>query len=778
MKKRLAYVAAAIGLLLSAPILFLATLLAAYFNVVSQKPGALLVDVWPGPLGSWVDPFIGTGGKPWIGAHNTPAACLPFGMVRLGPDTASLLFNKTALNYSGYYYGDNKIIGFSHTRLPGAGVVEGGNLRVLPMTSSPLTGGRGVSFYRFSHAREIAFPGYYAVELGGEGIRAELTATAHVGLHRYTFPSGTAPFLRVDVGSALGKGRCEDCALRILPEASEMEGTLRYYGSFSSRYQGLDLFFAARFNPPLRQYGVWSGESLRPGADGAAGNDIGALLGFAPETGKQAVEMRCAVSCVSIANARLNLEQEAGAITFEEAFAAARDAWERRLGAIRISGGTDKERRIFYTALYRAFQAPTLFNDVNGAYRGFDKEIHVAEGYNYYTDFSLWDTFRTVHPLYNLIARDAQRDMMISLLEMAKAGGGALPRWPSGCGYTNSMFGTPADMAVSEAYLKGVCDFDIEAAYQTMRDVALKGVPPHCAFSGRKGLEWRRQFGYCPSDKVYLSVAATLESAWADHSLSLLARALGKQEDADLFARAAGGYRNLWNPQSRFFHPRDSKGVFDDAMKPYLLTYLDFGKKHTAAYCEGSAMQWRWAVPFDGEGLITLVGGKEVFARELEDYFQRGNRTLGQWNPGPYYWHGNEPYFHAPYLFNEANRPDLTQEWVRRILETKYDDTYVGLDGNDDCGTLSAWYVFSALGLYPIAGTTRYWIGAPLFEKAEVRLDDGATLTILAENSGAENPYVQRLQLNGVPRDCTWIDHKEIASGGQLRFTMGPAPRR
>lgn len=775
-KKWLKRVAVVLLVLLAVPVVFILGVYGAYSHITSQKPGRLPVDVFAGPLGTYVDPFIGTGGVFYMCANNNPAACVPFGMVRLGPDTASLLLNKTALNYSGYYYGDNKIIGFSHTRILGAGVREGGNFRVFPTLSDTVQGGTETPFVRFSHRQETAFPGYYAIQLKKPEILAEFTATAHVGVHRYTFPTGNSPFLRLDVTSALGDGRCEDGTFRVLPESHEIEGTVRYFGSFSGRYDGLDLFFLARFNQPILQHSVWYGDTVQPGATGAAGDTIGAHLGFAPASEGQPLEMRLAVSPVSIANARLNLDTEAGTQTFDDLFAAARDAWEDRLQCIHIQGDTDRQRRIFYTALYRTFQLPTLFTDVNGEYRGFDKEVHTAEGFRYYTDFSLWDTFRTVHPLYNLVARAEQRDMMVSLVEMAKAGGGSLPRWPAGCGYTNSMFGTPADMAVSEAWLKGVRDFDIETAYTAMRRTAMEGVPSGCRFSGRSGLDAYLQFGYCPDDKMKKSVAATFEYAWADHALSLLAKDLGKEEDARTFAARAQSYQKLWHPESRLFHPRHSDGRFEAEIKPDLLTYLDFEGTYTRAYCEGSAIQWRWAAPFDPEGLINTIGGKEVFVRELEDYLSKTAKRLGNWNPGPYYWQGNEPYFHAAYLFNDAGRPDLTQKWVRYLLEHKHNDDYVGLDGNDDCGTLSAWYVLSAVGLYPIAGTTRYWIGSPLFERADLRMDAGARLTVIAENDPTHNCYVQRLWLNEVPLERYWLDHSEIANGGVLRFEMGPEP--
>ena len=438
-----------------------------------------------------------------------------------------------------------------------------------------------------------------------------------------------------------------------------------------------------------------------------------------------------------MANARLNSKQKQAA-NFEDIFNSARESG-KNVSHVLYTRRHRQAAAHLYTASIVLSDAHPVYG-CQWKYRGFDKEVHTAEGFRYY-GFSLWDTFRTVHPLYNLVARAEQRDMMVSLVEMSKAGGGCLPRWPAGCGYTNSMFGTPADMVVSEAWLKGIQDFDINTAYTAMRRTALEGVPPGCRFSGRGGLEWYLQYGYCPDDKMKESVAATFEYAWADSSLSLLAAALGKEDDAHIFGKHAKSYQMLWNPENRLFHPRNSEGMFKAEIKPHLLTYVDFNGKYTNAYCEGSALQWRWAAPFDPEGLINVIGGKEVFTQELECYFRNTKTRLGNWNPGPYYWQGNEPYFHAVYLFNDAGRPDLTQKWVRRLLENKHNDDYVGLDGNDDCGTLSAWYVLSAIGLYPIAGTTRDWIGSPIFERVDLRMDAGVTLTVLARTT----PLIRRM---------------------------------
>ena len=745
-------------------------------SVVAQEAGGLDTGATPGELGALVNSFAGTGGVPWMCALDTPAATRPFGLVRLAPDTTSIPVDRGGSNRTGYYYGDNNTIGFSHTRLVGAWHQEGGHFRVFPTVASRATEARKKERVTpFSHREETAFPGYYAVRLPDEGVLAELTATPHVGVHRYTFSKDEAPHILVDVTSALGNARAEDGKVRILPGTQEIEGSVRTFGSVAKRYGGLDVFFVARASQPFAEYGTWTDAEFSPGEESAVGNAIGVDLSFAKDQPKQTIELRLAVSCVSVANARLNLDAETAGRSFDELVQQGRDAWEQRLSRIQIRGGTERHRRIFYTALYHAFNMPTVFNDVNGEYRGFDKAIHKAEGFEYYTDFSLWDTFRTVHPLYNLIARNEQRDMMVSLVEMAKVGG-ALPRWPAGCGYTNSMLGTPADMTIAEAYLKGVRGFDVEAAYGFMRQTALEGPPEGSGFAGREGLESYLALGYCASETMSKAVSSTLEFAWADHAISLLARELGHETDADTFADHARFYRNLWNPATQYFQPRDSEGRFMEDFQPLLLTYLDREGKYTDDYVEGSALQWRWGVPYDAPGLVSLFKSPAYFADELDAFFKGSNTKMGARIPPPYYWHGNQPDIHAAYLFNSAGRPDLTQKWVRWIVDNRYEDNYVGLDGNDDGGTLSSWFVLSALGFYPVAGTARYELGAPLFEKAEVRLGD-KVLTIIAENHASENIYVHKTWLNDQLLDRTWFTHDEIANGGTLRFKMSAEPR-
>lgn len=728
----------------------------------------------PGTLGRRVNPFIGSGGNPYVCGNVSPAASLPFAMVRVGPDTVAAS-GRRATNSSGYYYPDERLLGFSHTRLSGTGATDGGNFLVLPYTESqPLVGTRRQREVQFEHKNEVAFPGYYAVALSESGIKAELTATSRVGVHRYTFAENARPCLLLDATSVLGRGKSKDGQVRVLADRNEVEGSVRTFGTFSGRYGGITVYFVARFSQKFASIATWQGESFARDRLTAAGDDVGVDLAFDANGQQPTVELKLAISYVSIQNARVNLEAEVGGGGFDQVLERAVAAWEEKLARIRVTGGTDKEQTIFYTALYHSFLMPSVFSDVNGDYLGFDGKVHQATGFQFYTDMSLWDTFRTTHPLYTLIAPAEHRDMLVSLTAMAKQGG-YLPRWPSGNGYTNSMFGTPADIVVAEAYLKGIRGFEVETAYEAMRKTAL-GPTHNSRFSGRAGIEDYLQFHYCPFDRMRQSVARTLEYSYSDYALARLAEALGRREDAVLFDAHARYYRNLWNPKTQYFQPRDARGEFFADFKPTLLTYLDLGGKYTSAYVEGSALQWRWAVPFDAQGLVSLFKSPAYFVEELEQFFARSTPTVGA-VPNAYYWHGNQPDLYAAFLFNTAGRPDLTQKWVRWILETKYGDRENGLDGNDDGGCLSAWYVLASLGVFPTAGTDRYEIASPVWQEAVIDLG-GKRLSIVADHAAREHLYVQKVLLNDKPLNRRWLKHDEIAGGGQLHFEMGlkPAP--
>jgi predicted alpha-1,2-mannosidase len=754
--------------------------LVAALLVATMAPVSAAAPTVPGALGQHVNPFIGTGGLSYLCGNEFPGACVPFGMVRLSPDTVSNS-GRRATNTSGYYYRDSQILGFSHTRLAGTGATDGGSFLVVPVTGRDSAEAvRHGLRAPFSHREEVAFPGYYSITLPERGLRVELTAGRRVGLHRYHFAPGDKPHLLIDVSSVLGRGKCKDAHVRILPGAREVEGSVRTFGTFSGRYGGIPVHFVARADWAFTSFATWQDGTSQPLKATADGDDVGAALmfdnkdsnenGSGKGSGKKhdphTIELKVGVSYVSVQNARENLDREALSQDFDAVLENAKREWEAKLGRIRVSGGTAKEQTLFYTALYHALQMPTAFSDANGDYLGFDGHVHRAKDFDYYTDMSLWDTFRTVHPLFSLIAPREQRDMAVSLVEMSRQGG-YLPRWPSGNGYSNSMFGTPADIMLTETYLKGIRDFDVEAAYQAMRKTAL-GPTRNSRFSGRAGIEDYLKFGYCPSDLMKQSVARTLEYSYADHSIARLARELGHSDDAALFEKHALAYRKLWNPETQYFQPRDSHGAFVGDFRPLLLTYLDRGGKYTHAYVEGSALQWRWGVPFDAPALISLFKSKDYFVEELEQFF---SHSVPQVNvqPNGYYWHGNQPDLYSVYLFNAAGRPDLTKKWVHWILEHKYGDQENGLDGNDDGGTISAWYVLSSLGIFPTAGSDRYELVSPLWKRAEINL--GNHRLVINGNPDAAHPAAsERVRLNEAVLSRTWLAHKELANGGTLTF--------
>lgn len=764
-----------------------------YKKIVNATPGKLELPYKPDELGKYVNPFIGTGGFPtYTSADDFPGPSMPFGMVRLSPDTdfsirrsiknipfgsilGYLIPNDNPVSTAGYYYGDNRIIGFSHTRLAGTGAWEGGNFRVIPsIGDNAYQNYIDGKYSLYSHENEIATPGYYSVVFPKEKILAELTASERVGFHRYTFAKEEAPHILIDVASIL-KGRTSEGEVNIIPESSEVEGAIRIFGSFSGRYGGIKAYFIAKFNKPFKDYGVWNGDDFLANTKYTKGDKLGADIVFEKSGADEVIELKLGISYVSIENARENLEAETGNKGFDEIVSSAQQLWEDKLSLIKVEGGTEDQRNIFYTALYHSLQMPTVFNDVNGDYMGFDKQVHKADGYRYFTDLSLWDTFRTAHPLYALIAPQDQRDMMVSLVEMSKQGGGKLPRWPSGHGYSGSMLGASADIVIAESYLKGIRDFDVETAYQAMRNVALGIDLPNCKFNARRGIKEYLKYKYCPAEMMDQAVSRTLEYAYADDAISKLAAALGYDDDAKLFYEHSQYYRNTWNPETQYFHPRNSTGEFVGEFKPLKLTYFDFAEKYTNDYVEGSALQWRWALFFDPEGLISLFESKEYFVNELNEFFALSDSSLGRWTPGSYYWHGNEPDIHAAYLFNSADRPDLTQKWVRWIMDNKYSTDYFGIEGDDDAGTLSSWYVFSALGFFPVAGSDIYQLGTPLFKKAEIKIGENK-LTIITENYSPTNKYVSKVWLNGELLDRTWFKHSEIAEGGEIRFEMTQKP--
>lgn len=693
----------------------------------------------------YVNPFIGTGGIPWACAMLSPAACAPFGCVRVGPDTcAAGGLAKIKTNTSGYYYEHGHMLGFSHGRLSGTGARDYGMFRVTPCVN-----GKKPAALPFSHKDESAYPGSYAVYLPTCGALCEMTATEHCALFRFAFDSKNKPAVYIDASSCLSSGRTENASVTPGKDGASLTAQTTLYGTFSGRYQGLPVYLYAEFDTPA--------ESITP-------DESGVTVSF---DGSEAV-FRTGISFVSAENARLNLENETGGKDYDAVRKSTADEWEKRLGVIDIAAD-EETKEIFYTALYRTMIMPTDFTDSNGEYIGFDKAAHTAQGYTYRTDMSLWDTCRTTHSLYTLIAPDIQRDCIESLLDMADRGG-VLPRWPMGEGESGSMFGNPADIVLAESYFKGF-DFDAEKACDYM--VRCSAGEAGDGDLKRDTLAYN-QNGYLPDDMTdCYSVSKTLEFCWENDAVARLCSALGRDEDAAVLAQRAGFYKNIWDNESKYFMPRTSDGVFHKVTTRITSFFDDiFGTEFFNAFCEGGANHWRWSVQHDVPGLIELFGSEEYFVTELEKFMKGASLSRAAIDPGAGYWIGNQHDIHTPWLFTDAGRPDLTQKWVRWTLKNRFSTDIDGLDGNDDGGTLSSWYVLAAIGIYPVAGTDRYYIGSPCVDSAVIHFENGRSLTVTANNNSDKNIYVSSVSLNDEKITGGFITHDMLTGGGELTFEM------
>ena len=730
------------------------TAFAGLFNGIAIKPVEMPETV-TGEYTKYVDPFIGTGGTPWTCGMLSPAACTPFGAVRLGPDTSFVggaYIVKT--NNSGYYYEHRHIKGFSHSRLSGTGAEDYEMFRV-----TPVTGESKVNILPYSHKYETASPGYYAVYLQSVDCLAEMTAGNHVGVHRYTFGKSQDARLFIDITSEAGNRPAKEGFVEFDDETGLITGSCLVDGTFTTRSDGLPVYFVAQADKEIKSYEITGDAS-----------DLGIDLNFG-NIKDESVEMKIGISFVSIENAKLNLEAETGDLDFDGVRNIAVENWDKNLSEIKVKSPDEEIMRVFYTALYHSMIMPTDFTDVNGEYLGFDKKVHVADGYTYRTDMSLWDTCRDTHSLYTLIEPEIQNDCLNSLVEMAKSGDG-LPRWPMGAGYTSSMLGDPANIVITESYLKGFTDFDVETAYEYMKLSSETKIPR----DGRDYIDSYNEYGYIPNDisNGDESVARTIEYSWEDAAIANLATALGKTEDAEKYGKKAMYYKNVFNPETKYFQARNTDGTFVWNFSPYITSFYDavMIKKFADCYCEGSARQWRWSVLHDIDGMIELFGSEEYFVSELNKFMKDASLNRAAIDPGHGFWIGNQHDIHTPYLFANAGRPDLTQKWVRWTLAERFSDDINGLDGNDDGGTLSSWYVFSAMGFYPLAGSNKYWLGSPNLDSAEIALGNGNTLKVTAHNQGKKNVYVESIKLNGVELDGCYITHDQLMGGGDLEFTM------
>jgi predicted alpha-1,2-mannosidase len=705
----------------------------------------------PTPLTQWVDPFIGTGGEAWGVGTTYPGPQVPFGMVRPGPDTSHLGAAFSAYHCSGYAHDDDVIDGFSHFRLHGAGIADYGGTALMPTIGmTPAQASPRGHGSHFDHATEKASPGYYAVTLADTNIGVELTASARVAFHRYTFPASVDATVIVDAGHLLADGlTVKSGSVTIDPVARTVSGVSHVNGDYSNAFGGIDMYFAARFSAPFASYGTYLDGALTDASTTQTGDDVGAYLHF-DVSQSPVIEAHVGVSLVDAAHAQQNLDAED--TSFDAARAAADATWEARLGRVKIAARSDHDRRVFYTALYHTALMPTLATDVDGSYRGIDGNVHHAS-FRYMTDFSLWDTYRTLHPLVDLLYPEDASDLAQSLVQMG-VDGGFLPRWPIGTGESGGMIGDGATIALADAYVKGVTGWDAQTGYA----LASKQATTQLQKGGRDGVSDWMTLGYVSTDtSASSSVSKTLEYASADAALGNWAAAMGNQADASAFqARAKAAWRNLYDPVTRFMLPKNQAGELQQ-IDPTAIG---------GAYTEGSAWQYDFMVPYDVQGLEDTMT-RPVLLGRVEQLFTRYACTgKPSFLPNPYYWASNEPDLFSGWIFGAVGDRVRAGRWLRWTTLTSYDDTPAGLPGNDDGGTMSAFYVFAALGFYPIAGSDTYVLGSPLFPRATL-----PALTIDAPAASKKTRYPTAITLNGAPAGAT-VHHGDLTTGATLHFEM------
>jgi predicted alpha-1,2-mannosidase len=747
-------------------------------------------------LTSFVDVFIGTGGH----GHTYPGATLPFGMVQLSPDTYNASWDAS----SGYHYGDRSIMGFSHTHLSGTGASDLLDFLVMPgvgavqtrpgvpdwplghyssrfdavhpSTTDKPAAAKPAPGYRstFSHADEHATPGYYRVMLRDRQVLAELTATTRAGMHRYTFPASGQSHVLVDLAHGYQdypdkRAPVSHASLRVVGQDTLLGGR-----TTEGWAHGRQLYFAMKFSRPFERFDVFSAKQPHGASDRETTDpDIRCAVHFSTHAGEQ-VLVKVGISGVSEENALANLDAEMPDWDFEHIRAMANAAWEKELARIRIDAWDDKHhRRMFYTGLYHSLLAPTVFSDVDGRYRGMDRAVHqLADGALNYSTFSLWDTYRALHPLLTLVQPERVPGMVNTLIRMADESPDGVPVWPLQGRETGCMTGYHSAVVVAEAQAKGFKGIDYARAWPLWQKRAMQ--------DDYRGLRFYRDMGYIPADRIDESASKTLEYAYDDWAVAHLARGTGHQDDYVLLRERSHNYRHLFDAKAQFIRPRMSDGSWAEPFDPTAMGHSDRWRDFT----ESNAWQATFLNQHDVHAYIDMFGGDEAFANKLDALFQ--THAILPANAPPdiagligQYAHGNEPSHHIAYLYTYAGQAWKTQARVREILQTLYADAPDGEAGNDDCGQISAWYLMSAMGLYAVDPVSaNYVFGSPLLRSAQLDLGGDRTLTIEAENNGPDTPYVQSVHWNGQPYNRNWIPHTTLAQGGHLQFTMGPTPNK
>jgi predicted alpha-1,2-mannosidase len=742
----------------------------------------------------YVNPFIGTDRM----GHTYPGATVPFGMVQLSPDTDTIpyeeggKYNKDIYKYcAGYQYSDKTIVGFTHTHFSGTGHSDLGDILLMPVTGklmlNPGTSDAPEKGYRsvFSHSSETASPGYYAVTLEDDNIRAEMTATERVGVHRYTFDQGGDAHVILDMVHGIYNYDGKNVWTFIRVENDTLVTGFRQTNGWA---RTRTLYFAIAFSKPFDSYGFvnespqqvykgfWRRFDQRTNFPEAAGEKIKGHFDFSTSPGEQ-LTVRVALSPVSTEGAIENMKAEAPRSDFDLIRRQVEKLWSDELDRIKVKMMDDDQMVSFYTALYHAFLSPTVYMDVDRKYKGLDQNIHTAEEFTNYTTFSLWDTYRALHPLFTIIQQKRNSDMINSMLaHYDQSVHHMLPVWSHHANENWCMIGYHAVPVIADAVVKGIPDFNYKMALDACVTTAHNG--------WYDGLDDYMHLGYVPDERTASSVSVTLEYAFDDWCIAQIVNKLTVETSHATslpvytnlfheFVDRSHNYLNVWDPSTGFMRPRKADGTFREN--------FDVLSTYNQGFIEGNAWNYSLYVPHDPERLISLMGGRKRFTQHLDslftmylpDSFFAETEDITREGIIGNYVHGNEPSHHVPYLFNYAGQPRKTQYWVRHIMNTKYLPAPDGLSGNDDCGQMSAWYIFSALGFYPVApGSDRYDLGSPLVKEAIVKLENGKTFTITAINQSPDNVYVKKVELNGHKLDRLYLTHQEIVDGGKLVFYM------
>lgn len=697
----------------------------------------------------YTNPMIGTD----FTGNTYPGAQVPFGMVQLSPDNGLPGWDRI----SGYYYPDSTIAGFSHTHLSGTGAGDLYDISFMPVTNPYKTGAEPLGIYSsFSHNDESASAGYYRVLLKDYNINVELTATERCGIQRYTFPEAESSIF-LNLKKAMNWDFTADSHIEIV-DSCTIRGYRHSWGWSPKQY----IYFQTRFSRPFDAFQLDT-TAITTKDKGRIGTAAIARFDFKTKQNEE-ILVTTALSGTSMEAAARNLEAEAPKDDFDFYMKQAQENWTKELVKIEVTSDDADKKTIFYTAMYHAMLAPTIYSDVDGSYFGPDGQVHQAEGWTNYSTFSLWDTYRASHPLFTYLQPERVSDMIQCFLHFYEQHG-ALPLWNLYGWETDMMIGYHAVPVIVDAYLKGIGDFDPVKALEACVTTANR--------DDYRSIGFYKEKGYVASDHENWSMSKTMEYAYDDYCIARMAEAMGEKEIADEFYRRSQNYRNVFNPETSFMQPRDSKGNFIPNYDP---------EAYIEDICESNGWQYYWSVAHDIDGLIELTGGEARFAERLDSMFTyetADKSKLPIFSTGMIgqYAHGNEPGHHVIYLYNRVKQPWKTQQYAAQVMHTLYKNMPDGICGNEDCGQMSSWYVFSAMGFYPVDPISgQYEIGSPIFPEVKMYLANGKTFVVRAENVSDENIYIQSVTVNGQPYNKSYITHEMIMQGDTIHFVMGNKP--